>query len=161
MTTNYVPIKQQEMNQMLMGDMGFHQTIQAGGELVYERPVTTVSGKHYPYTIRVYSSIRADTGKSAAKGKDAIRVVLMDNMTGNPAKNPETRIHRTKNALPNLKKRCRAVFKQVLESEKCPKCGSMMVVRENRTNGHKFWACTRYSPNKPLHCNGTKPLDTK
>jgi len=27
---------------------------------------------------------------------------------------------------------------------RCPKCNSLMLVKQNRTNGNKFWACPNY-----------------
>ena len=158
MSTSFVPIKHQDMN-YLMRDMGFLSTTPAGGEVVYERAVTTTSGKHFPFTIRVYSSIRKDTGWSAPNGTDAIRVVLMDNLTGRPAKGSETRVHRTKNALPNTRKRCRSVFKYVLDNT-CQSCGGLMVERVNHWSGDKFMACSRYAPGEPHHCDTTGPITT-
>ncbi len=36
---------------------------------------------------------------------------------------------------------------------KCPRCGSMMIVRERRSDKHKFYGCSRF-PN----CRETKPF---
>ncbi len=36
---------------------------------------------------------------------------------------------------------------------KCPFCNSMMVVRERRSDKHKFYGCFRFP-----RCRGTKPL---
>jgi DNA helicase II / ATP-dependent DNA helicase PcrA len=40
------------------------------------------------------------------------------------------------------------------KSPKCPRCGSPMVVRSRRSDGHKFWGCTKY----PV-CNGSMDIE--
>jgi restriction system protein len=37
--------------------------------------------------------------------------------------------------------------------KKCPKCGSMLTVKQNRTNGSKFWACPKWPS-----CRHTEPM---
>lgn len=157
MATTYVEITKAQMEDLLINQMGFTRANDdLMSEYVYQRDVTTTSGVEYPYMIRVYSSVKKQTGVSDECGADAIRVVLFDKVTGRPAKKTEKRVHRTKNALPNLRNRCRTAFKFVLEAEKCDKCNSVMIERENGKTGHKFLSCSRWGPNTPHHCTGTK-----
>lgn len=155
--SRYVPISMNDMTECMTA-MGFALVVDARcREAVFERPVTTKSGVEHPYVIRVYSSVLHSTGWSDECGADAIRVVLIDSVTGRPAKKSEKRVHRTKNALPNLTERCRDAFRYVLVNPACPKCTAMMVERENCKTGGKFWSCSRYSPGRDHHCNGTRP----
>lgn len=157
--SNYVEITKAQMEDLLVKQMGFHRANDdLMSEYVYERDVTTTSGVEHPYTIRVYSSVKKQTGVSDECGADAIRVVLFDKVTSRPAKKSEKRVHRTKNALPNLRERCRTAFKFVLEAEQCDKCGAVMVERENSKTKGKFMSCSRYAPNTEHHCTGTKSV---
>lgn len=158
MSTNYVPIDFQTMKKALVDDMGFSIHDDPCGEYVFRRPVITKSGIEHPYTLLVYSSVDRRTGWTRDSGADAIRVVLIDNVTGNPARPSPKRVHRTKNALNNLRERCRAEFSFVLNSPRCPKCGSVMVEKENRKTGHKFLSCSRFAPKKEHHCTGTRDI---
>ncbi len=153
MAAQYVPIRTAQMNDLLCHDMGFAPVdIKGCGEFVYERDVITKSLVVHPYKIRVYSSIRKETGWSDTCGCDAIRVVLIDKVTNRPAKKSEKRVHRTKNALKNLRARCRDAFRYVLEAENCPRCKAMLVEREAKKTGSKFMGCSRYAPGRDHHC---------
>lgn len=155
--SNYVGFTRKQIEALLIEEMGF-ALAPSSRELVYTRPVTTRSGVSFPYQIQVYSSVLCSTGYTDEVGADAIRVALIDSITGKPAAGKQKRVHRTKNAFTNLRDRCRAVFLQVLESEKCPKCGAIMAVRKNKKDGHEFLSCTRFAPGKDYHCVGTKAM---
>lgn len=166
----YVPISKAAMNDVLIDEMGFgilnednFQEQRPGGsgmagEIVYSRDVVTTSGVEFPYRIKVYSTIGWMSGWSDECGADAIRVVLIDKLTGKPAAGKQKRVHRTKNALTNLRERCRDLYKLVLSTPSCPKCGGMLDQRENRKTGHKFLGCSRYAPGKPTHCDYTAQI---
>lgn len=154
---NYVGFTKDQIERLLVTEMGFYQ-IPSKSEFVYTRPVITRSGVEFPYVIQVYSSVLTSTRYTDESGADAIRVVLLDTVTGKPAVGKQKRVHRTKNAFPNLRERCRDLFKIVLEGEKCPKCAALMAVRANKKDGHQFLSCTHYAPGKPYHCTGTKAL---
>lgn len=157
--TGYVPISKGKMNDTLIHDMGFTiSDTDRAGEMVYVRDVITKSGVEFPYQIKVYSTVLWNTGWTDDVGQDAIRVVLLDKVTNRPAAGKQKRVNRTKNALVNLRARCRDLFKQVLEAPKCPCCGAIMIERENRKTGHKFLSCSRYAPGKPYHCVNTSEL---
>jgi len=144
MSTKYVPITKDQIEASLCDEMGFSPVESHTTEMVYERPVITTSGKKYPYRIRVYSSILKRTGISSEKRKGAIEVILIDEATQLPPVESETRIHRTKNAMDNLRNRCRSAFRRVLETEKCPKCGAMLVQRESKKTGKPYMVCSRF-----------------
>ena len=156
----YVPINRSEMRDLLIGEMGFEVSeTDRASEMIFVRDVITRSGKVFPYQIKVYSTVLWRTGWTDECGADAIRVVLIDKITGKPAAGKQKRVHRTKNALPNLRQRCRDAFKIVLESETCPKCQGIMNERENKKSGHRFLGCARYAPGKPTHCDTTVQLE--
>lgn len=141
MSTRYVPISENEMRN-LMNSMGFEVVTEAGSsELVFERKVETRSGKTYPHSVRVYSSVIPGS-VSRECGEDAIRIVLFNADTGRPVKQEgKKRIYRTKNALNNLKERCREIFKNVMTNA-CPKCNHVMVARKGKHGD--FMGCTNY-----------------
>lgn len=148
--TRYVPVSEPEIRN-LMKEMGFdlHQE-HRGRELIFERRVESKSGKAYPHTVLVYSSVVPGSG-SRGCGEDAIRIVLLNADTGKPVKQEgKKRIYRTKNALPNLKERCREIFKNIMANA-CPKCNHVMVVRKSKYS--EFLGCSNY-PN----CRETKQI---
>lgn len=158
MGDRYVPITRDQMDAMMVKEMGFTPiSLPNVAEVVYQRDVVTTSGATFDYAIRVFSSVDARTGVTRESGKDAIRVVLIDKKKDRPWKaKSDKRIHRTKNALPTLKERCREQFRFVItDRPKCPKCGGLMVERSSRTGNRKFLSCARFAPNESWHCDGT------
>ena len=155
----YVEISKDEMI-AAMSAMGFvqHEDIPGVQEMVFERDVITKSGKAYPYRVRVYSSVPLRGDVSRPVGSDAIKVVLIDDLTNRPAKRAARRVNRTKNALANLRLRCREEFAYVLTAPTCPRCASIMVERTNWKTNSQFLACSRYAPNTPHHCTKTMPM---
>ncbi len=157
MTSRYVEITYDQMAHLLEEEMGFHQIYhQRCGEFVWSRKVETKSGQSFPYAVTVYSSVDRTTRTTRNCGDDAIRVVLVDLETGKAMKlrsekgKAGQRIYRTKNALSNLKERCREYFHQVIYN-RCPLCGSVMVERTKRATGEKFYGCSHYPT-----CRGSK-----
>ena len=151
--TRYVEISETDMRNMLETEMGFKQVFKDGTtELLFERPVEKKTGEVYNYSVRVYSSITPYDGKSRGVGEDAIRVVLMDNTSGYPVKikgeskkqSAGSRIYRTKNALPNLRERCREYFKYVF-SHACPSetCENGLMIKRKGSYG-EFYGCNQY-----------------
>lgn len=147
MKSRYVEINHTAMSAHLE-NMGFSLLNLTGCvEFVWQRNVETKSGKKFHYAVRVYSSVDKRTGVTRECGSDAIRVVLMDLETGSAMKlksgkgKAGQRIYRTKNALPNLKDRCREYFRKVIH-EGCPECGAVMAERGGKYG--KFMGCTKY-----------------
>lgn len=158
----YVPIRYEDIREVLEDLMGFERRDDDRcWEMIWVRPVITKSGVRFPYEIKVYTTVDIRTEVSRDVGTDAIRVVLMDTVTGRPVKKAEKRVFRTKNALTNLRERCRDMFKHVMQGPHCPKCSSLMVVREGGPGKHKFWGCTHYAPKNSYHCNSTMPCNEK
>lgn len=156
----YVPITHTEMADLLERDMGFHRADESTcWEMIWVRDVETRSGQKFPYQVKVYSTIDLRTRVTRECGQDAIRLVLIDTITGRPVKKADKRVFRTMNALINLRKRARDLFKYVIEGPHCPKCSSVMVKRTGGPGNHEFWGCSHYAPNNPWHCTGTRQLE--
>lgn len=152
MGSRYVPITRDEMEDMIVKEMGFHEVpLEGTFERVYERQIV-VHGKEIPFKIRVYSTIDFNTDRSRDCAADAIRVGLVNTETGRYMKK-EHRTHRTMNALTNMRERARDIWKFAAHhlTEGCPKCDSSMAVRKGR-NG-LFLGCTQYPK-----CNGTRQI---
>jgi len=149
MKSRYVEINHTQMAAFMEGELGFFSVNQPGcGEFVWARNVETKSGKQFPYVVQVFSSVDKRRGTTRDCGEDAIRVVITDTETARHY--PLGRVYRTKNALPNLKKKCREAFIRIIH-EGCPKCGSLMTERKGKHG--KFLGCTKYPT-----CTGTKQL---
>lgn len=158
--TRYVPIEQGQMEQLLQTEMGFTRADEGNcWEMIWVRDVVTTSGHAFPYQIKVYSTIDIRTKMSRDSGTDAIRVVLMDKVTGYPVKSAEKKVLRTKSALINTRERARELFRHVLEGPHCPKCSALMVKRKAGPEQHEFWGCTHYAPKNTYHCNGTRKVE--
>lgn len=160
--TRYVPISQADMENLLEIEMGFTRADQdTSWEMIWEREVVTKKGVHYPYKIVVFSTIDRRTGWSRDCGTDAIRLVLMDTVTGRPCAvkgTPKPRVFRTKNALVNLRQKARDMFRFVLENHTCPNCNALMVKRRGGPNNHEFYGCSHFAPGNRHHCTGTKRI---
>ena len=156
--SNYVPFSRSAADQQFVNAMGFKPVALDGVyERVYERPVITkLSHWRFPYKLRIYSTVDVFSGMTRDCASDSIKVVVIDEVTKKPVDIKFSRVNRTKNGLSNARERAREAFKWVLEAEKCPKCGAVMVQKTNHQNGHKFWSCSRFSPNQPYHCTGAK-----
>lgn len=161
MPSQYAPISLQEMSRTLVREMGL-RVVQPddpnSSEVVYEREITDDHGNVLPYTLRVYSSVDRDTEMTSGHGEKAIRVVLIDQKTGQPAKNTEKRVYRTRHAMANLRQRCVDTLSMALETPRCPDCGALMVERQNPRTSQRFLACTRYAPGRKHHCAGALPI---
>lgn len=153
MGKNYVEYTSQDVA-CALGPIGFQKAKPTNDcwEEVYFRDVVGASGKEYPYYVKVYTSVDLRTGTTRDCGADAIRVCLMDKVTGWAVKSAEKRVYRTKSAMENMVDRVRELFKFVFESQKCPKCGAIMVERQSSKGS--FMACSHWGPDKPWHCDG-------
>jgi len=118
------------------------------GELVYE--ATSQKGM---FTMRIYSSLDKRTGEARDKGSDAIRLVVLHTESERPVVT-EKRTNRIKTWKKNLKKKINNVAQNSGNIETCDNCGSVMVIRENKDSGNKFYGCTGYP-----ECKNTKSLD--
>lgn len=155
MGKNYVERTKEEMDALLIEKYKFRLVrLEGTAEYVYQR-----DGVQIPYSIRVYSSVDVRTGRTRDCGDDAIRVVMVHQATGKAKKimgekanaSTGTRINRTKNAMVNLEKRVRQ-YMLMGTFYRCEKCGGLMAVRTNKSNGEKFLGCLDYP-----ECNGTRP----
>ncbi len=156
----YVERTQEEFNELLVRRLGFHTEHLGGvGEVVYQR-----ESRDGLYAIRVFSSIqRTPEGNGTTRdcGEDAIRVVMVNLDSGRPMKimgegkgKAGKRINRTKGAMENLERRVKQYLNMGTEKYRCPKCESVMAVR-NGKNG-KFLGCTNRL-NSNNWCGGTRP----
>lgn len=153
MTSRYVPINKQDMDDLLIEQMGFQIVNIAGTyEYVYERQVETKAGFKHPYSVRVYSSVDMHSGWTRENGTDAIRLVLWDMNHDEPIHAAEKRVYRTKGAKNNLRERARDLFREVMDpNHHCPCCNAHMVVRKGR-NGN-FLGCVEF---RHTGCKGTR-----
>lgn len=116
-----------------MSDMGFEEVNMPN---CYER--TWEFGIDERLRIRIYSTLN-EHGETRTKGSDAIRCVLVDGKT-RKILHTAKRVHRTQNALPNMRERCRDLYR-LAKRNKCT-CGGMLVERDG-VNG-KFMGCSDY-----------------
>lgn len=122
-------------------------------ELVFERSIITSSGVEHPYKLRIYTSIDSRNDTCRAKGKDAIRVHLVD-AAGKYVKGA-TRVNRIgPEVMDRVMDRCRELFKYAIDSaNKCPKCETGLLVfrKPNRNAKWKaFKGCHIYP-----YCKGS------
>jgi hypothetical protein len=101
--------------------------------------------------LRIYSGILSD-GNSRPVGKDAIRLVLFTkNSEGKILRIcGDKRVNRVENWRNNLHERI-TNWQTFFPKENCCKCGSVLVVRKNKTT--KFLGCSEYPK-----CKFTKSL---
>lgn len=118
------------------------------GELVYE-----AYSKKQTFTIRVFSSLDKRTGKARKKGSDAIRVVLLHTESDRPVMG-QKRVHRIQTFCKNLQNRISNIVGNKDNITYCPRCDSIMVVRESKKTGNKFYGCTSYPD-----CKGTRSIN--
>lgn len=116
-------------------------------EWVYE--AKSGNGK---FTARIYSSVDKRTDKSREKDSDAIRLVVLHTETHKPVLR-EKRTNRIKTWPKNLKKKICNIKDRAGDITMCSECGSVMVIRENSSNGNKFYGCTGYP-----ECQYTKSI---
>ena len=105
-------------------------------EIVYHIPVVGGSGRKYPAIVQVYSSIAMGDDVTRDVGKDAIRIKLINTSyrppnapNGVTMKGIKASAFRTKNALPNMRDRIRAIYGRAMR-QTCSNCDTMMVFRE-------------------------------
>lgn len=137
--SRYVPIDVTAMHALLADEMGM-STIptKPGQELVYARRI----GKR-PVELRVFTSVVPEAGVSRGCGEDAIRIVLHSTLTDKCIGVKFTRVHRTKNALPNLKERAREAW-TFAKDNVCHKCNGVTIERTHKASGNKFRGCCNF-----------------
>lgn len=118
------------------------------GELIYE-----AYSKNETFTIRVYSSLNKHSGAARDKGSDAIRVVLLHTESGRPLMK-NRRVHRIQTFCKNLRQRIRKVVDSKGQLRYCPRCDGLMVIRQNNSDGNKFYGCLNYP-----ECEGTRSIN--
>ena len=121
-------------------------------EVVFDLPVKVKSGKSFPFTVRIYSSVEHGSYNIRDCGEDAIRVCLVDK-NGKVLKSAKriNRIGETDEILDRVVDRCRDMFKVAIDpNHHCPNCDGLMVERTVKKTGSKFLGCSNY-PN----CNHT------
>ena len=144
----YTKIKLSEMSMLLKEEKGWAMTVPTGEEAFFDF-------KKKGFTIRVYSSI-TKSGTCRAKGKDAIRVVILwerpsdKNYVGVRS---FPRVTRQENWRKNLKSRVMGAFYEVDLIKKCPRCDSPLSKRRAKESKNEFWGCSNY----PL-CRYTKTI---
>lgn len=145
----YVQYSADQVRKLLIEECGFeevvlHRTL----ECVFERETENPCIK-----IRVYSSIARTSGQGRDVGKDAGRVVLIDQASGKPVWKAK-RVYRTKNFLNNLRSRCRDAYKAVSGLPRCPVCKGFMIERKRKGEATpSFYGCLKYPA-----CRGTRPM---
>lgn len=105
------------------------------------------------FTMRVYSSVDKRSDKSREKDSDAIRLTVIHTESGWPVMS-EKRTNRIKTWPKNLKKKIANIKDRKDEVTFCDDCGSIMLIRENKENGDKFYGCIEYP-----ECKNTEPLN--
>ena len=117
-------------------------------ECIYE---ATSSGGMF--VIRVYSTIDQQSKRSRGTGEDSIKVNVVHNDSNQPMFTA-TRTYREPGWDERLLSKIEDLLDKKSDIEKCSKCGSIMVIRENSDSGNEFYGCTNYPD-----CKNTKPLD--
>lgn len=122
-------------------------------EIVFERDITTASGVEYPYKLRIYTSIDQRDNECRAKGKDAIRVMLVTKDDGKVVIK-STRINRVgDDVMERVLDRCRELFRYAIDpANKCPKCNDGVLVLREPRQGQK-WRAFKGCSNYPI-CKG-------
>lgn len=126
---------------------------------------TEVRGAEYVYdshdaipewnsvVLRIYSTIDRRTDKARSKGSDAIRLVIWDRHSNQPA-GGRVKTLRIKTWEKNLREK---IFSIVNEWEQyievCEECGEMMVIRDGQYG--EFYGCKGYPD-----CDNTKNIDS-
>lgn len=126
-------------------------------EIVYERAVITTQGIDYSFKIRIYTSINQHNDECRDKGKDAIRVQLID--LDNKSVKTSTRINRVGDkVMERVVDRVREMFKYAIDpANQCPKCDhGRLVLRIPRQymKWKAFKGCHRYPK-----CKGSGKLN--
>lgn len=114
----YHPIKSSEF-ELRMSQIGATPIDLPGtGEMVFELPIRTRSGKTFPETVRVYSTIsKSNTGMSRKVGTDAIRIVLVRDDRVLISTRRVNRSSKPEVVLERVVERIRAAFKYAINPE--------------------------------------------
>ena len=111
------------------------------------------------YLIKIFSSVEAGYNQTRKKGTDAIRLVLFAFYCGKMKPvwtAPKTL--RTKNWRTILERKIIMALEKGCDGMdwECPKCGSPLILRENKEGNAKFYGCSAYFDTK---CRGTRPYN--
>lgn len=113
--------------------------IQGCREIVYVSQPSTL------WELRCYTGIEEATGRSRARGADAIRLILVDRVSGRTYAKA-TRVHRTGtpgSLAARLAERVDDLREAARTSKRCA-CGAVLVERTNSKTGAKFWGCSAW-----------------
>lgn len=112
----YHAISFDQFNQT-MEKIGAHRmSIPGTFEAVYELPVKTRSGREFPETVRIYSSI-GNSGHSRDRGKDAIRICLVRDGRVLIATKRVNRSAKPQVVMERVVERARAAFRYAMSPE--------------------------------------------
>jgi hypothetical protein len=112
---------------------------QVGREITFEVETPT-------WIVRVYSGVSVGSTQSRDVGRDAIRCVLLDRVSGR-ALGKGARIHRTgdlKSLAARLKDRVHGLAATAREHKSRCGCGAVLVERMQRSTGKTFWGCIQW-----------------
>ena len=133
----YTVITIEEMINFLSAKKGWVMTDPGKGETYFDFPV-----KDTEVIIRVWSSICGNI--SRAKGKDAIRVVLLiDKGIKTIGVKKYPRVTRQENWKQNLKARILDAYEYAKNIKTCEVCGYLMAERQSK-QGNIFYGCSRF-----------------
>lgn len=102
------------------------------GELIYEIPLNGVS-------VFIYSSI-SKTGLSRGVGEDAIRVVLVDNVSGKAV--GSKRVYRVPGWSQRMRERIVWFTANKNRVKRCPRCNAVMIKRTGKYGD--FYGCLNF-----------------
>ncbi|MHB0959300.1 MAG: hypothetical protein ACYC0X_23485 [Pirellulaceae bacterium] len=140
MAAHFYPITRDEIDQFLTGH-GFQPlSLKGVVELVYAKIVR--AGGHR-LSLRCYTAVNPD-GESREKGTDAIRLQIFMRVEGGIVPvGKSQKCLRVESWRVNLRK----AIERATDPNNyriCPACGNPQVVRQNKTTGDAFWACSMF-----------------
>jgi len=117
-------------------------------ECIYE--AESSNGK---FSVRVYSTIEQRSMDSRNTGEDSIKTQVVHNGSGRPLFST-SRTYRVPTWPKNLKSKIQELINSRDKLRTCKECGSVMVIRENKSTGDKFFGCTMYPD-----CRNTRSME--
>lgn len=101
----------------------------------------------------IFSGISKNSNISRGYGRDAIRIVPVDDALLKPLRKSFPHIKRVKGWKDNFHKRVTEVLRELHFNMICPKCGSDLRLKKNHKTNFPFLGCIKY-PN----CFGSRSL---
>lgn len=92
--------------------------------------------------LKLYSSIEKRTERSRSVGRDSIKVVAADSETLEPIRKRNRKVYRVEGWRNNLQTRIAEATCALGYNTEC-KCGALMFLRRNQTNGSLFLSCSK------------------